>query len=264
MTDGRQIPSPAPAAFSSRRAPKPFYVLRELPCPYLSGQQERKIITDLSGANAQALHGDLSRGGFRRSHMFAYRPACPACSACVPVRVPAAEHRPSKSQRRILRRNQDLAVSVTTARVTDEQYDLFARYLHSRHADGEMADMTFSDYRQMVEETAVASRLAEFRDGDDQLLAVCLFDLMDDGTSAVYTFFDPRAPARSLGTFTVLWLIDATWRWAGTYVYLGYWIPGSRKMEYKSRFKPLEKLTGEGWQRADPGAARGSGRTCVA
>ena len=248
MTDRRPIGSGNQGPLSTPPAPKPFYVLRELPCPYLPGRQERKLITDLSGSDAEAVHADLSRAGFRRSHMFAYRPACRGCDACVPVRVDATRHTPSKSQRRIERRNTDLTVAVQPARASDEQYTVFSRYLAARHGDGEMADMGREDYRDMVEQSAVSTRLAEFRDPGGALLAACIFDLLDDGTSAVYTFFDPASATRSLGTQTVLWLIDATARWGGRYVYLGYWVAGSQKMAYKSRFNALERLTPSGWQ----------------
>ena len=248
MTDRRAIGDGSPSPLGPNLAPKPFYVLRELPCPYLPGRQERKIITDLSGSDAEDAHSELSRAGFRRSHMFAYRPACRGCDACVPVRVDTRRHAPSKSQRRIMRRNADLTVEVAPARASDEQYAVFTRYLAARHQDGEMADMSASDYRDMVEQTAVSTRLAEFRDGARDLIGACIFDLLDDGTSAVYTYFDPAESARSLGTYTVLWLIDATRRQWGRYVYLGYWVAGSRKMAYKSRFNGLERLTPAGWQ----------------
>jgi arginine-tRNA-protein transferase len=251
MTERRPINSGGPGPLGPYAAPKPFYVLRELPCPYLPGRQERKVITDLSGSDAQAVHGDLSRAGFRRSHMFAYRPACRGCDACVPVRVDTPRHAPTKSQRRIMRKNADLTVGVQPAQATAEQYAVFARYLKHRHGQGEMADMSQADYRDMVEQTAVSSRLAEFRDGDGRLLAGMIFDVLDDGTSAVYAFFDPDEDARSLGTYTVLWLIDQTAQWPGRYVYLGYWVAGSRKMAYKSRFQALERLTPSGWRPFD-------------
>ncbi len=248
MTDRRSIGNGDPSPPGPGLAPKPFYVLRELPCPYLPGRQERKVITDLSGSDAEDAHSDLSRAGFRRSHMFAYRPACRGCDACVPVRVDTRAHAPSKSQRRIQRRNADLTVEVRPAQASAEQYAVFARYLTARHNDGEMAGMAQSDYRDMLEQTAVSTHIAEFRDPERTLIGACIFDLLDDGTSAVYTYFEPSESGRSLGTYTVLWLIDATTRWHGRYVYLGYWVAGSRKMAYKSRFNGLERLTPAGWQ----------------
>lgn len=247
MTNRRPIPNTRSAAFRALPAPKLFYVLRELPCPYISGRRERKIITDLSASDAETVHGNLSRAGFRRSHMFAYRPGCNGCNACIPVRVDAAAHAPSKSQRRVNRRNADLHVAIRPPIATWEQFATFARYLESRHCDGEMASMDWEDYRQMVEETAVSTRIAEFRDISAQLIAVCLFDMLDDGTSAVYTFFEPSEADRSPGTYTVLWLIAETRRLSRPYVYLGYLVKESRKMAYKSRFKPLEQLTSRGW-----------------
>lgn len=234
-----------------RRSARPcltFFVLRELPCPYLPGQQERKIVTELSGPAAPSVYGDLSRGGFRRTHLFSYRPACRTCDACVPVRVDARRYAPSKSLARTARRNADLRVSQQPPIATREQFALFARYLDGRHGDGEMAKMTFADYRSMVEETAVTTRIAEFRDENRRLVGACLLDVTDDGTSAVYSFFDPEMPERSLGTYIIHWLIVETRAMGHPYVYLGYWIAESPKMAYKIRFKPVEALGREGWR----------------
>lgn len=237
--------SPAPA-------PRPFFALRETPCPYLPGRNERKLVTELVGPDAPEAYDALARGGFRRSHMFAYRPACRGCSACVPVRVDARAYRPGKSLRRIARKNADLAVEDRPARATAEQYRLFARYLDARHPEGDMADMGFADFRHMVEETQVDTRLAEFRDGSGALLAGLLYDSLADGASAVYSFFDPEAAPRSLGAYMVRWLIGATAARGGRYVYLGYWIAGSAKMAYKTRFRPIERLTPQGWRGFQP------------
>jgi arginine-tRNA-protein transferase len=229
--------------------PQNFYVLREMACHILPGMRERKVVTELAGGNAAATYGALSRGGFRRSHLFAYRPACRGCDACVPVRVAAKAYEPGKSLRRTARLNADLSIQVRPATATYEQYRLFTRYLNNRHPGGEMARMSFIDYRPMVEETAVETRIAEFRDEAGTLQAACLFDLLDDGTSAVYSFFEPYRPERGLGTYVVHWLIQATARWGGEYVYLGYWIENSRTMAYKTRYRPLESLTSAGWRR---------------
>ncbi len=248
MTERRHIHKDAPFAWASGGARQSLFVLRELPCPYLPGRQERKLVTELAGSRATDSYGRLSRAGFRRSHLFAYKPACRGCAACVPVRVAAPRYAPTKSLRRIARRNADLTVTPRPPLATGEQYALFARYLARRHPDGDMAGMTFADYRSMIEETAVSTRVAEFRDAKGALIAACLFDLLDDGTSAVYAFYAPDAHDRSLGTFAIHWLIAETARRGLDYVYLGYWIADAPKMAYKTRFQPLEALTSGGWR----------------
>jgi arginine-tRNA-protein transferase len=178
----------------------------------------------------------------------AYRPACPGCGACVPVRVAADRFRPSRSQRRVARTNLDLLAREAPPIATPEQFDLFARYQRSRHGDGEMARMGFEEYRAMVEDSAVATALVEFRAAGGALLAACLFDRMADGLSAVYSFFDPHENARGLGTHAVLWLIAQARSECRAHVYLGYWIADSRKMAYKARFQPLQALAGGVWR----------------
>lgn len=226
-----------------------FFVLRETPCPYIPGRMERKLVTELAGRRMSASYGDLSRGGFRRSHLFAYRPACRHCCACVPVRVAAGDYRPGKSLRRLARHNDDLLTVLRGAEASYEQYLVFTRYLEARHPEGEMARMTFEDYRAMVEETSVDTELAEFRDANGRLLAVCLVDWLDDGGSAVYSFFEPDATRRGLGSYMIHWLIEETERRGLPYLYLGYWIAESPKMAYKVRFRPLEGLQPDGWRR---------------
>jgi arginine-tRNA-protein transferase len=235
-------------AIQSRPAPKLFMVTSELPCPYLPGRFERKLVTELTGAGAQDQYELLSRAGFRRSHSIAYRPACTGCSACVPVRIVVAGFQLGGSLARIRRRNADLTLSITVPRATREQYALFGLYLDHRHGDGEMAGMDFRDYRAMVEDTAVDSRMLELRDSSDTLLAACLADWSSDGVSAVYSFFAPEAARRSLGSEMILRLIDVARNENLPYVYLGYWIQNSRKMAYKSRFRPLEAFGPTGWR----------------
>jgi leucyl-tRNA---protein transferase len=235
-------------AVQSRPAPKLFMVTSELPCPYLPGRFERKLVTELTGAGARDQYELLSRAGFRRSHSIAYRPACSGCSACVPVRIVVAGFEATGSLARIRRRNSDLTLSTTLPRATREQYALFGQYLDQRHGDGEMAGMDFRDYRAMVEDTAVDSRMLELRDASDTLLAACLADWSLDGVSAVYSFFAPEESRRSLGSEMILRLIDAARNEKLPYVYLGYWIQNSRKMGYKSRFRPLEAFGPKGWQ----------------
>ncbi len=235
-----------PAAFGPLQN---YYVLEPNLCPYLPGRLENKLLTEISGPQAQSTYDRLTQAGFRRSHRFAYRPACSNCNACVPVRVVVEDFTAGKSLRRILRANDDLTVQMQPAKATDEQFALFRRYIKSRHGDGEMAGMSEQEYRSMVESSDIDTRLAEFRDAQGGLIAVCLLDWLADGPSAVYSFFEPEATRRSLGTYVVLWLIEAAKRHGGAHVYLGYWIDQSRKMAYKTRFQPLEGLGARGWQR---------------
>ncbi len=225
-----------------------YYVLAETPCPYLAGKWERKLLTEVSGAEAPQRYNLLSRAGFRRSHQFAYRPACSGCDCCVPVRVDADRFRPSRSLRRIRNKNRDLIVTQQPPRATREQFAVFKNYIDTRHGDGEMAEMSLADYRCMVEQTHLESRVAEFRDADGRLLAGCLLDWLEDGPSAVYSFFTASEDARSLGSYVVLWLIEAAQSRGLPYVYLGYWIQDAPKMAYKTRFRPLQALRPGGWQ----------------
>lgn len=229
-----------------------FHVLPDTPCPYVPGRWERKLVTEVYGRNAGRLYSRLSRAGFRRSHHFAYRPACSGCDACVPVRVATLDFTARGSLRRIARRNEDLAARLRPPAATAEQYELFTRYLGARHAEGEMAGMTFPDYRAMVEDTSIASSVLELRDPADRLLGACLVDWLGDGASAVYSFFDPEAERRSLGKYCVLALIQEARRRGLPYVYLGYWIAESPKMAYKARFRPLEGLIAGNWQTVAP------------
>lgn len=230
------------------RVARQFYRMPPRPCPYLRGRIEQNIFTELTGVEAARHYDALSRTGFRRSHGIAYRPACPGCAACVPVRTVVERFRPSKSLRRVWNLNADISGIDAPPMATREQFDLFARYLASRHSDGEMAAMTFGDYEAMVQDTPLDTVLNEFRDGSGALVGGCLTDRLSDGLSAVYSFFDPNRSARSLGTFMVLWLIARARAMGLPYVYLGYWIGDSPKMAYKARFAPLEGLGREGWR----------------
>ena len=226
-----------------------FYVLEETPCPYLPGRRERKLLTEIAGPDANCRYALLSRAGFRRSHHFAYRPACEACTACVPVRVVASDFVPSRSMRRIETANRSLTSLERPATASSEQYRLFNRYIQSRHGDGEMSAMSFAEYRGMVEQSYLDSSLVEFREADGRLVAGCLVDWLTDGPSAVYSFFEPDLARRSLGSYMVLWLIRAAQARKLRNVYLGYWIRETRKMSYKARFQPLEGLGPDGWRR---------------
>ena len=248
-SDNRQLPKHGRAPERLSIAPQHFYRTAALPCPYLPGKIERKLVTELAGRHAAGFYNELSRAGFRRSHHLAYRPACVGCNACVPVRIPAADFIESKSLKRIRNTNRDLFARSIEADATLEQFRLFQRYQRSRHADSDMAAMTFGDYQAMIEDSPVATKLIELRAADGTLFGAGLYDPLDDGLSAVYSFFDPGQGKRSLGTLLVLALIDEARRKKLAYVYLGYWIEGSPKMSYKSRFRPLETLGTRGWAR---------------
>lgn len=240
------------------RRPHFFFTTASMPCPYISGRMERKIVTELSGPDAVKLHDSLSRAGFRRSHSIAYAPACPGCNACVPVRVKVGDFSPNRSFRRTMRINSDLNAALTPAKATAEQYRLFRSYQERRHGGSDMALMGFYDYRSMVEDSPIETGLLEFRAPDGNLTAVCLVDTMDDGLSAVYSFFDTEQPQRQgLGTFIVLWLIEEARRRNLPFVYLGYWIADSHKMAYKTKFSPLEAFGPEGWATLEPPLPQG-------
>jgi arginine-tRNA-protein transferase len=245
----------------SRDTPQ-FYLTAPSPCPYLTGKEERKVFTHLVGERAGELNNILTQGGFRRSQSIAYRPACEGCRCCVSVRVIAKEFRPTRSMRRIANRNGDIVSDMKIAVPTSEQYSIFRGYLDSRHRDGGMADMTVLDYAMMVEDSHIETRIIEYRrlagegrvgvrhDAGD-LIAVALTDVLADGLSMVYSFFEPDEAPRSLGTLMVLDHIARAQRMGLAYVYLGYWVRGSRKMDYKGRFLPQERLTPDGWARVE-------------
>ena len=232
-----------------------FFITRARACPYLLGRLERNVFTELDPSDPAAMYDRLAHAGFRRSHRIAFRPACPACQACVPVRVDAAGFRRRPWTRRLLAANGDLVARSRPAVATAEQYDLFRAYQTGRHAEGEMSRMDFEDYRSMVEESPVDTFVVEFRRPGGDLAAACLADRLRDGLSAVYSFFDPAAPRRGLGNYMVLWLIGRARELGLGYVYLGYWIEDSPKMAYKKRFRPLERLGPDGWRPLEDDAA---------
>ncbi|GAB0112577.1 arginyltransferase [Acidisoma sp. C75] len=241
------------------RRPNFFYTTAPLPCPYLPGRTERKVVTELSGPDAEALHDQLSRAGFRRSHNIAYAPVCQNCNACVPIRIPVDHFAMDKGLRRIARANAVLQARTVPAHASIEQYQLFQRYQQMRHAEGDMATMSFYDYRAMVEDTPIDTFITEFRDPAQRLLGCCLVDRLADGLSAVYSFYESDSLFKSLGSHAILHLIDQARAEALPYVYLGYWVRESRKMAYKTRFRPYEILAGGAWQRVtgedEPAAA---------
>ncbi|MGE4372837.1 MAG: arginyltransferase [Xanthobacter sp.] len=245
-----------------------FYLTAPAPCPYLPGRDERKVFTHLVGERAGMLNDVLSQGGFRRSQSIAYRPACEGCRACVSVRVCVNDFREGRSFRRVRKHNEDLVSVLLPPIPSPDQYALFQAYVNSRHGSGGMADMSALDYAQMVEDTHVKTYLVEYRKkvslGTGQppvqqtrhrargdLIAVALTDILSDGLSMVYSFFNPNAQPRSLGTYLILDHIEKARALNLPYVYLGYWVKGSHKMDYKRRYTPQERLMPQGWERVD-------------
>lgn len=238
-----------------------FYLTAPSPCPYLPGREERKVFTHLVGERAASLNDILTQGGFRRSQSIAYRPACEGCRACVSVRICVDEFKPSRGFRRISAENTDLIGTLRPPTPTSEQYSLFRAYVNERHGNGGMADMSVLDYAMMVEDTHVETRLVEYRKrgpdsringrGVGDLFAVALTDILGDGLSMVYSFYNPNISSRSLGTFLILDHIARARAMRLPYVYLGYWVQGSRKMDYKRRFLPQERLMPQGWERVE-------------
>ena len=217
---------------------------------------ERKLFTALQGDNAEKLNDSLSQQGFRRSQNVLYRPSCADCSACLSARIDVSAFKASKTQRRVLKRNLDLQRSATSPWASEDQYALFRNYLDSRHADGGMADMDVFEFAAMIEETPVRSRVVEYtQPGSDDLIGVSLTDVLADGLSMVYSFYTPEMPRRSLGTYMILDHIDIALEAGLSYVYLGYWVPGSQKMGYKSKFSGLEVYLQGRWQKLEDPAS---------
>lgn len=247
---------------NTQATPSPqFYLTAPAACPYLAGEMERKVFTHLVGPRAAEMNDLLTQGGFRRSQNIAYRPACEGCRACVSVRILANEFEPNRTMRKVLSANRDLVGMMVPTQPSTEQFTLFREYLDSRHQHGGMSDMSALDYAIMVEDTHVNTRLVEYRRrvpgqgiGDKpqgELIGVALTDLMSDGLSMVYSFFKPDLEKRSLGTFIILDHINRTRQLGLPHVYLGYWVKGSAKMHYKTRYQPQEHLTPRGWERYD-------------
>lgn len=234
-----------------------FFVTSPAPCPYLPGRTERKVFTELKGPHSEQLNDALGRIGFRRSQTVAYRPSCEGCRACVSVRVAAREFQPSKAQRRVINRNRDLVVTECRPWATAEQFSLLQQYLEHRHPGGGMAAMDEVDYADMVEHTSVSSFVIEYREPSaagrpGRLVAACLTDRQGDGLSMIYSFYDPTIEDRTgLGNFVILDHIERAAEAGLPFVYLGYWVEGSPRMQYKVRFRPLEVLGADGWRRLD-------------
>jgi arginyl-tRNA--protein-N-Asp/Glu arginylyltransferase len=234
-----------------RDAPQ-FYLTGPQPCPYLPGRQERKVFTHLIGRRAGLLNDTLTQHGFRRSQTIAYRPACEQCRACVSVRVRVDKFMLGRSFRRLNERSRDLCAEIVANQPSAQHYALFRAYLDARHNEGGMADMSVMDFAMMIEDSHIETRLIEYRlaarHGAKSLLAVALTDILSDGLSMVYSFYDPAEERRSLGTFMILDHIARARAMGLPYLYLGYWVEGSRKMAYKARFLPQERLGVSGWE----------------
>ncbi len=236
-----------------------FFVTSPSPCPYLPGLQERKVFTELHGQHANELNDALGRIGFRRSQGVAYRPSCAGCSACVSVRVVADDFAPNATQRRLLRRHDNLNVSACRPWATDEQYQLLRRYLGARHPGGGMAGMDEEDYADMIEHSPVNSLVIEYREPSvrgrrGRLVGACLTDRQADGLSMIYSFFAADDDARpGLGNFIIMDHIARARDVGLPYVYLGYWVKGSARMAYKTRFRPIEVLGPQGWNLLNDG-----------
>lgn len=231
-----------------------FYLSGPMPCPYLPAQVERKLFTRLhpgDGEGEHALNAEINaalcRAGFRRSHAVVYRPACSSCSACIPVRIPTHLFAPSRSLRRVAAHNRDLSWQRAAAEPNDELFALFTAYQTSRHGDSDMARMTEDEFAAMLQEGRANTHLYQLRDAQGILKGCMIADHVGDGLSAVYSFFAPDEPHRSLGTQMILSLVAEAQAQRWPFVYLGYWVAQSRKMSYKSRFKPLQFLGPNGW-----------------
>jgi arginine-tRNA-protein transferase len=250
----RHIGEARPAVTAQFRYPR-FFVTSPSPCPYLPGRQERKVFTELSGPHAAELNDALGRIGFRRSQGVAYRPNCAGCAACVSVRVVCDEFVANATQRKLLRRHGDLEVSACRPWATDEQFQLLRRYLSTRHPGGGMAGMDEEDYADMVEHSPVDSFVVEYREPATRgrrgkLVGACLTDRQADGLSMIYSFFDADEETRpALGNFIIMDHIVRARDAALPYVYLGYWVKGSARMAYKTRYRPVELLSPAGWHR---------------
>ncbi|TCM19857.1 arginine-tRNA-protein transferase [Novosphingobium sp. PhB165] len=232
-----------------------FFVTSPAPCPYLPGRSERKVFTELKGPHADSLNDALGRIGFRRSQTVAYRPSCLDCNACISVRVVADEFVPSGTQKRLIKRNSDLVATVCRPWSTSEQFELLQRYLAARHPEGGMTSMDDVDFADMVEHTPVTSYVIEYREPSvdgvtpGRLVGACLTDRQCDGLSMIYSFYDPAHERQGLGTYIILDHISRASEMGLSYVYLGYWVEGSPRMQYKVRFRPMEKLGRTGWER---------------
>ncbi|WP_188151390.1 arginyltransferase [Teredinibacter waterburyi] len=225
-----------------------LYATQAHPCSYLDGAEATTVFIDPNAEMDAHLYGQLSHMGFRRSGPHVYRPSCESCSNCIPIRIAAFNFKPSRTQKRCVKTNQDLAVSVVPKIYSDEHYELYERYICARHNDGEMFPPSRKQYSDFLTGEWGMTRFMEFRDSDQKLLAVAVVDLLEQGLSAVYTYFSPEAEERSLGRFAILYQIDLARRLQLPFVYLGYWIKDCQKMNYKTEYLPYELLLDNNWR----------------
>lgn len=223
-----------------------FYATQPHPCSYLSEEQATTLFLDPSQPMDARMYAELSELGFRRSGDHLYRPHCQRCTACVPARIPVARFLPNRQQRRILKRNEAVQVRAVRPAFNEEYYDLYVRYIEQRHADGDMYPPSREQFSTFLVRDLPFSCFYEFRE-HGRLLAIAVTDVLPNGLSAVYTFYDPDEERRSLGRFAILWQIGEAHRMELEAVYLGYWIKNCRKMSYKTQYRPIELFVNQHW-----------------